>query len=107
MSTEATISMLVTTLPDEAHAVRMARQLIEAGEAACAQIEPIRSFYRWKGAVVDEPEWRLTIKLRHDRVAAVMQSVRALHPYEVPEIVSLDIARGDPAYVRWVAGDDQ
>lgn len=100
-------NVVLTTLPSEAQAAAMARQLVEAGWAACVQIDAIRSIYRWRGEVCDEPEWRLTIKASRQSVPALLRFVRERHPYEVPEIVSLDIAQGDPAYVRWIAGDDQ
>ncbi|WP_413915418.1 divalent-cation tolerance protein CutA [Candidatus Skiveiella danica] len=54
--------VVLTTLPDEAGAEALARQIVDAGLGACAQLQPIRSVYRWQGETCAEPEWRLAIK---------------------------------------------
>lgn len=96
------LRLIVTTLDDEAKAETLARALVEARLAACAQIFPVRSIYRWKGAPEEAAEWRVEFKTRaalHERAVA---RLRALHPYETPEILGLDIADADPAYAQWV-----
>lgn len=82
----------------------MARVLVAEGLVACANILPVRSIYRWKGAVCDEPECTLVLKAPSDAIPRLRSRLLELHPYEVPEFVVLDV--DEPAchapYVAWV-----
>lgn len=83
----------------------LARQLVAEGLAACVNALPgVRSFYVWDGAVCDDAEVTLLIKVASERVDALADRIRALHRYTLPEIVVLpvDEARSDPRYVAWV-----
>jgi len=94
--------MVLTTTSNEEQGAALARSLVEAGLAACVHLHPIRSVYRWKGEVFDEPEWRLTAKTTLDRYEAVERHIRERHPYETPEIVRLPIDGGSAEYLRWI-----
>jgi periplasmic divalent cation tolerance protein len=81
----------------------IARALVAERLAACVNVLPrIRSLYRWQGKVVDDTEWLLVIKSRRSLLAALAARVRALHPYEVPEVVALEIVAGSAPYLRWL-----
>lgn len=96
--------IVVTNCPDHVVAEDIARALVEDGLAACVNIlAPCRSIYRWQGAVETASEVPLLIKTTPARYAALEAAIRARHPYEVPEIVALPLARGLPAYLDWVA----
>jgi periplasmic divalent cation tolerance protein len=87
----------------EAEASRIASALVERRLAACVNVLPgIKSTYRWEGAVRTDAEWLLIVKTRRDRFEEVRSAIRELHSYELPEIVMLDIAEGDPAYLAWI-----
>lgn len=95
--------IVVTTTDSDEGAREIARTALDARLAACAQIFPIRSLYSWKGELRDELEFFVQLKARvadYDRLAA---AIRAVHGYEVPEILRIDIAAGDAAYLDWVA----
>jgi periplasmic divalent cation tolerance protein len=94
--------MVLTTVASEEQAGALARSLVEARLAACVHIQPIRSVYRWKGEVLDEPEWRLAIKTTADRYEAVERHIRERHSYEAPEIVRVAIDGGSAEYLRWI-----
>jgi len=95
--------VIITTFPDESGATRCADALVAEGLAACVQVHgPIRSAFRWQGAVDHAVEWYCQVKTSRGRYPAVEQRIRALHPYEVPEIISLPVVEGNPAYLRWV-----
>lgn len=97
-----------TACPDEAVADRIARALVEARAAACVQRLPaMQSTYRWRGAVEQATECALVIKTTVARYEAVESIVRALHPYEVPEIVAWPVTLGLPAYLQWVADETE
>ena len=96
--------ILLTTVGDRANAERLARSLVEERLAACVNLLPgVRSIYRWEGAVEEADEILLVVKTTRAAHAALAERVRALHPYELPELVSLDPAEVDPAYLRWIA----
>ena len=80
----------------------LARGLIEARLAACVQILPMRSLYRWQGAIEDAQEAQLSIKTTRARYPALQEWLRTAHPYEVPEILAVAVAAGLPAYLQWV-----
>lgn len=86
-------------------AARIGRALVERKLAACVNAIPgVRSFYEWKGQLCDDAETTLLIKVRAEGVDALRQGIRELHPYEVPEVVVLDVdvARSHAPYVEWV-----
>ncbi len=94
-----------TTVDSEATAGALARGLVEAGLAACAQVDgPVRSVYRWKGRTREDPEWRIWLKCSGARLAALEARVRELHPYEQPQWVAVRADRVEPGYGRWIKG---
>jgi periplasmic divalent cation tolerance protein len=94
--------IILTTMPDDHRAEALAATLVEEHLAACVNVHgPMRSIYRWKGAVEREVERQIVIKTSRRRLADVEARVRALHPYELPEWVVIDAAAGQ-AYRRWV-----
>lgn len=93
---------LVTCPPEAADA--LARTLIEAGVAACVNAVPrIASTYRWQGAVQREEETLLVIKTTAERFDDLRRTVLAHHPYELPEVIAVDIAAGHAPYLDWLA----
>jgi periplasmic divalent cation tolerance protein len=94
------------TFPDEATAERIGSALLHDNLVACVNIVPgALSLFRWEGAVQREREALAFAKTRADLVEAVVARVRQLHPYDTPCVVALDVAGGDPAYLRWI-GDE-
>jgi periplasmic divalent cation tolerance protein len=82
---------------------QLASALVGEGLAACVNILPqIRSVYFWDGAVQDDAEQLLVIKTTADRYAALERRVKELHPYEVAEVIAMEIAQGSADYLDWV-----
>jgi periplasmic divalent cation tolerance protein len=102
------VKIVLSNLPPE-RADAIARTLVEERLAACINLLPIRSVYRWQGAVAEEPEVTLLIKVAADRVAVLTERLRGLHPYELPEILVLDIdqAHSLSEYVAWVRSESR
>jgi periplasmic divalent cation tolerance protein len=100
--------VILTNCPDDAVADRIARALVEQGLAACVNRLPaVQSTYRWQGAVERATETPLLIKTTRMRYTEVEQAIRALHPYEVPEIIAVPIEAGLAAYLRWIVDETQ
>lgn len=100
------ISTLVVLVncPDRAHAEKLARALVEERLAACVNLlGGVRSIYRWQGAVEEAEEVACLIKTTRDRFEALRARVVELHPYEVPEVIALEVALGHAPYLEWLA----
>ncbi len=91
--------------PDDADAV--ARALVEERLAACVNLLPVRSVYRWEGTIHTDPEVTMLIKVGVDALDRMTARLRELHPYDLPEIVVLpvDAARSLAEYVAWVRAE--
>ncbi len=91
-----------TTLPDEAAARKMAGRIVTSRLAACAQIMPIHSVYRWKGRIESAPELLVVCKTRAALAERLVRFIRRHHPYEVPEILVQPLRDGLPEYLAWI-----
>lgn len=101
MSRETALLVYVSCPPANAEA--LATTLLEAHVAACVNIIPgLRSIYRWKGAIQHDEEALLLIKTAQDRFEALRAVVLANHPYELPEIIAVELKASHPAYLQWV-----
>lgn len=96
--------LCLSTCPDDATARRIAQALVEEGLAACVNVLPaVHSVYRWQGRVERADEALLLAKTTPPGFAALRDRIVALHPYELPEVVAVEIADGLPAYLDWIA----
>ncbi|HZH43868.1 MAG TPA: divalent-cation tolerance protein CutA [Lysobacter sp.] len=97
------VRLVFSTCPDAASADALARALVEERLAACVnRIAGVRSTYRWQGQVEDADEVLLLIKTVDAKLPALTERLRALHPYELPELVAVEAAGGLPPYLQWV-----
>ena len=97
------MKVALTNVPPD-HAEALARALVAEGLVACANILPVRSIYRWKGNVCDEPECTLVLKVPAAHLPRLRDRLVALHPHELPEFVVLDVDQASSLapYVAWV-----
>jgi periplasmic divalent cation tolerance protein len=98
--------IVISTIDSEDAARSLAAGVVEANLGACAQVVgPITSVYRWEGAVHSDTEWRIEIKTAADRVAALVEHLKAEHSYDTPEIVATPITGGSAEYLSWVVDE--
>jgi periplasmic divalent cation tolerance protein len=95
--------IVITNTPDRDVALKIARALIERKLAACVNIlAECTSIYRWQGKLETATEVPLMIKTRAAIYDDVEAAIKSLHPYELPEIVAVPIARGLPDFLEWI-----
>ena len=99
-STEYVLAM--TTVSDETQARNLARQLVENRLAACVNQVRVTSTYHWKGALEEGPEILLLIKTTRDRQAKLQKVLLEVHPYELPEFITVPITGGSEPYLKWL-----
>jgi periplasmic divalent cation tolerance protein len=100
--------LVLTNLPDRASAEALARELVSARFAACVSIgAPVESIYHWQGKIEIAKEVPVTIKTRADRFADVAATVRAHHPYELPEIIAVPLIDGYSPYLDWIGAESR
>jgi periplasmic divalent cation tolerance protein len=96
------VLVVLSTLPTD-KAELIAETLVTERLAACVNlVGPVRSIYRWDGAIQKDTELLAVIKTTTARYEAMATRLRALHPYEVPEIIALPVGAGYPRYLDWV-----
>ena len=96
--------LVLTTFPADGDAEKLAATLVEERLAACVNILPVmRSVYRWQGRVERAEERQLLIKTGLGRMRALEKRVKELHPYEVPEFLTLTVDRCAKNYLDWLA----
>jgi len=99
------VLVVLSTMPP-ALAERLAETLVGERLAACVNlVGPVRSIYRWEGAIHKDEELLAVIKTTAARADALIARLRELHPYQVPEILAVPVAQGLPAYLEWVRGE--
>ena len=97
---------VVVTADDADWLAGFTRTLVEERLAACGHnLAPIRSIYRWEGAVHDEAEARVALHTRRSLVPAIVRRADELHPYDVPCVIASPLVSGNPAYLGWIAAE--
>lgn len=95
---------VITTTASREEAERIVRALLEKRLAACVQIiGPIASLYWWQQKIERSEEWLCLAKTESRLFAQVEETIRALHSYEVPEILAIPIVKGNSSYLQWLS----
>jgi periplasmic divalent cation tolerance protein len=97
------ICEVIITADDAEWLASFTRALVDERLCACGHnIVPIRSIYRWQGAIQDEAEARVALHTRVDLVPRIVERTNETHPYEVPCVIAVPVVDGNPDYVDWV-----
>ena len=95
--------LVYITAKDEEEANRIGQALVGEKLAACVNIHPIRSIFRWQGEISQEDEVAILAKTRAELVDEVMSRGKELHSYEVPCIIVLPLEKGNPDFLEWIS----
>jgi periplasmic divalent cation tolerance protein len=96
--------VVLVTAGSAEEARRIGRALVEDELAGCVNVvAPIHSIYRWQGAIEEADEHLLIVKARAADLPPLEARVRALHSYDVPEVLALPVTAGSEDYLAWLA----
>jgi periplasmic divalent cation tolerance protein len=95
--------IVIVTAPSKQEAEKIAQHLLDKRLIACANIiGPVSSVFHWSGKTEHAEEYLILLKSRKDLFEKLSETVKALHSYEVPEILVLPIVGGSEGYLNWL-----
>ncbi|KPD23057.1 divalent-cation tolerance protein CutA [Idiomarina zobellii] len=97
------VKLFYCTTDSQSSANELAASIVEQQLAACVNIIPgITSVYHWNNEIQHDQEWLLLIKTTDDMSKALKEAIMKIHPYDSPELISVDVTDGLPDYLQWV-----
>ena len=93
--------LLITTVPNQILAEKIAKELVERNLAACVSIKKIKSTYKWQGNIEENTEFEITIKSLPNNLNKLILVLKEKIPYEVPELI-YKIFDSENSYFQWV-----
>lgn len=97
------VILVLTNMPDQASAGLLAESLITQKLAACVNVlAPCQSIYAWQGKLEHTVEVPMLIKTNRTQYNALEAAIIKVHPYELPEIITINVDGGLPQYLQWV-----
>lgn len=95
--------VILITAPGVTTAKNLGKKLVEEKLAACVNVVPgLTSYYWWEGEVQEDSEVLLIVKTLKTKVGDLIKRVKELHPYQVPEVIAIEIKEGLDDYLRWM-----
>ena len=95
--------LVYITAKDEEEASSIGQALVSEKLAACVNLHPIKSIFRWQGEINQEDEVALLAKTRAELANEVISRVKELHSYEVPCAIVLPLEKGNPDFLEWIS----
>ena len=95
-------TVVISTCANRKDAEKIARGIVDRRLAACVNILPIRSYYRWNGKIRVDSEYLIIAKTRSELFTKLKSRILALHGYHLPEIISLRVENGYKKYLNWI-----
>ena len=91
------------TAPNAEVAKDLSRRLLEAKACACVNlVAGVTSLYWWEGQIQEDGEILMVVKTNQANVGRIIELIKANHPYQVAEVISLPIEAGNPPYLDWI-----
>ena len=100
--TDSNYGIVMVTVANRAEGQAIAATLIETKLAACVNLLPVESIYRWQGKIEQDEEYQLIIKTDLNKFTQLSETIQTLHSYEVPEIIAMPIVTGSNSYLNWL-----
>jgi len=94
--------MVISTYPDKNSISKIASELVKNKIVACVNIVKISSIYSWQGKIENTSEFLALFKTTQKNKKSLKEKIKATHPYEIPEIVEINITSINKSYMKWV-----
>jgi len=98
------IVVILCTAP-HAESESLACMLVDRRLVACVNLIPVQSCYRWKGEFCKDEEDLLLAKTTQEKASEVIAAIKAMHSYDIPEIIALPVIAGHAPYLQWVVNE--
>ena len=95
-------AIIVSTYPNKKSITLIANQLVKKRLTACVNITKIYSIYNWQGKIENTSEYLAIFKTTQKNKKALKEKIKVTHPYDVPEIVEIDVSSINKLYLKWL-----
>ena len=93
--------LIYITAGNMENASEIARELVSKRLAACVNMFPVSSIYRWNEKIEEGNEIAMFVKTDSSRFEEIIKLVKSLHTYEMPAIEFWGI-EGEQEYLDWI-----
>jgi periplasmic divalent cation tolerance protein len=100
-------SIVTSTAPSREVAMALAGALVNGRLAACVNVLPCTSVYRWEGEVKQDDEHLMVIKTRRTYIDDINDLFAREHPYDLPELISMEVEDGSAGYLKWMRDETE
>jgi periplasmic divalent cation tolerance protein len=94
--------IILSTFPSKESVAKVAGKVVRGKMCACVNFAQVRSIYSWRGKMEDQKEFIVLFKTTSKSAKRLKAEIARLHPYEVPEIVELEMANVSKSYLSWL-----
>ncbi len=95
-------TIIVSTFPDKKSITKIANDVVKSKLAACVNITKISSIYAWQGKIENTPEYLALFKTTTKNKKSLIEKIKSVHPYDVPEIAEIDVDSINKPYLDWL-----
>jgi len=94
--------IIISTYPNKKSITKIANELVQNKTVACVNITKISSIYSWQGKIENASEYLALFKTTQKNKKLLKEKIKATHPYDVPEIVEINITSINKSYLKWL-----
>ena len=95
-------TIIVSTYPDKKSIIKISNELVKTKIVACVNITKISSVYAWQGKIENVSEYLALFKTTNKNKKILKEKIKSTHPYDVPEIVEIDVNSINKSYLDWL-----
>ena len=96
--------VIISTYPDKKSVLKIANTVVKKQLAACVNFTKIHSIYTWQNKLENTQEFLVLFKTTNKAKASLKKEIQKSHPYQVPEIMELEINSINKSYLEWLIG---
>ncbi len=94
--------IIISTYPDKKSIIKISNKLVKTKLVACVNITKISSIYAWQGKIENTSEYLAIFKTTNKNKKILKEKIKSTHPYDVPEIVEIEVLSINKPYLDWL-----